>query len=160
MSNRITQLLDIEYPIVAFSHSARVTAAVSRAGGLGVFGAGTVSPQELRERRTCVGAHCGAKPYGVDLILPVDYAGSEQGGIDVEALDASVPPQHREFVDGLLGRYGVPELPDGADRVGKWNMIGSTAKGAQPLIDACFNWPIKLIASALGPPPPALVTRA
>lgn len=160
MSNRITELLGIEYPIVAFSHSAQVAAAVSRAGGLGVFGAGTVAAEKIEEQLAWIDAHCGGKPYGVDLILPVEYAGSEQGGLGAAALDAAIPYDNREFVNDLLRRHEVPELPDGVDRVGKWNMIGSTAKGAEPLIDACFSQPIRVIASALGPPPPALVERA
>jgi NAD(P)H-dependent flavin oxidoreductase YrpB (nitropropane dioxygenase family) len=160
MRNRITELLGIQYPIVAFSHSAQVTAAVSRAGGLGVFGAGTVAAEKIEEQLAWIDAHCDGKPYGVDLILPLQYAGAEQGGIDEGSLDAAIPAGHRQFVDDLLHRHAVPELPEGADRVGKWNMIGSTAKGAEPLIDACLSQPIRLIASALGPPPAALVERA
>ena len=160
MRNRITDMLAIDYPIVAFSHSAQVTAAVSRAGGFGVFGAGTVSAAKIEEQLAWIDAHCDGKPYGVDLILPLDYAGAADGGLDASALDSAVPAGHRAFVDGLLERYEVPALPNGADRVGKWNMIGSTAKGAAPLIDACFSQPIRLIASALGPPPAAMVQRA
>jgi NAD(P)H-dependent flavin oxidoreductase YrpB (nitropropane dioxygenase family) len=160
MSNRITDMLGVEYPIVAFSHSAQVTAAVSRAGGLGVFGAGTVAADKVEEQLAWIDAHADGKPYGVDLILPVSYAGAEDGGLDQDALDAAVPDAHRTFVNDLLDRYAVPQLPAGADHVGKWNMIGSTAKGAVPLIEACFSQPIKLIASALGPPPAAMVERA
>src|ERR1700756_3016556 len=128
MRNRITDMLGIQYPIVAFSHSAPGPAGVSRAGGLGVFGAGTVSAEKIEEQLAWIDAHCDGKPYGVDLILPLDYAGADRGGVDETALDRAVPDGPRAFVDGLLERHDVPELPVGADRVGKWNMIGSTAK--------------------------------
>ena len=39
MHTRICDLLGIEFPIFAFSHCRDVVAAVSRAGGFGVFGA-------------------------------------------------------------------------------------------------------------------------
>jgi NAD(P)H-dependent flavin oxidoreductase YrpB (nitropropane dioxygenase family) len=153
-------MLGIEFPIVAFSHSAEVAAAVSRAGGLGVFGAGTVAAEKIEEQLAWIDAHCGGNPYGVDLILPVEYAGAAQGGLDRASLDDAIPAGHRAFVGDLLRRHSVPDLPTGADPVGKWDMTGTTAKGAEPLIDACFSQPIRLIASALGPPPADLVERA
>lgn len=39
MKTPITEMFDIEFPIVAFSHCRDVIAAVSKAGGMGVLGA-------------------------------------------------------------------------------------------------------------------------
>ena len=47
MRTAITQMLGIEHPLVAFSHSERVVVAVSRAGGLGVLGAAQLTAEEL-----------------------------------------------------------------------------------------------------------------
>mgnify|MGYP000258702883 CR=1 FL=1 len=39
MQSRICEMLDIEFPLLAFSHCRDVVVAVSKAGGMGVFGA-------------------------------------------------------------------------------------------------------------------------
>jgi hypothetical protein len=57
----------------------------------------------------------GDRPYGVDLLLPTKFVGSDQGGIDSKKLDALIPAEHRKFLADLLERYGVPPMP--ADEV-------------------------------------------
>ena len=49
MRTAVTDLLDIEFPILAFSHCRDVVAAVTNAGGLGVLGAvaGHAHPEVL-----------------------------------------------------------------------------------------------------------------
>jgi len=53
MSNRITTLFNVEYPIVqagmVWCSGWRLAAAVSSAGGLGIIGAGSMYPEVLRE---------------------------------------------------------------------------------------------------------------
>src|SRR5581483_2729289 len=44
---RVCDMFGIEVPIFAFSHCRDVVAAVSKAGGLGVLGAATITPEEL-----------------------------------------------------------------------------------------------------------------
>ena len=39
MNSKICELLDIEFPLVAFTHCRDVVVAVSKAGGCGVLGA-------------------------------------------------------------------------------------------------------------------------
>ena len=39
MNSRICELLDVEFPLVAFTHCRDVVVAVSKAGGCGVLGA-------------------------------------------------------------------------------------------------------------------------
>src|SRR3546814_16346332 len=60
-----------------------------------------------------------------------------------------------------MARYQVPELDDeqreAVSRLGGMNV---SPKGYEPLLDVAFDHPIRLIASALGPPPAALVERA
>ena len=48
MKSQICELLNIEFPMVAFSHCRDVVAAVSKAGGMGVLGAVGLSPESLR----------------------------------------------------------------------------------------------------------------
>ena len=47
MKSQICKILDIEFPLVAFSHCRDVVAAVSKAGGMGVLGAVGLSPEKL-----------------------------------------------------------------------------------------------------------------
>ena len=47
MKTAATEMLDIEFPIFAFSHCRDVVAAVTKAGGLGVLGAVAHSPRQL-----------------------------------------------------------------------------------------------------------------
>ncbi len=72
MQNRITQLFNIEYPIIQagmiWCSGWRLAAAVSNAGGLGIIGAGSMYPDVLREHiQKCKAAT--SKPFGVNLPL-------------------------------------------------------------------------------------------
>ena len=71
MKTRITELLGIEYPIIqsAMNHVAypSLVAAVSNAGGLGILGAATMSPDDLRENIKQV-RELTDKPFGVNFL--------------------------------------------------------------------------------------------
>ena len=78
-SNRITRLFNIEYPIVqagmVWASGWRLASAVSNAGGLGMLGAGSMSPAILEEHiQKCRNAT--NKPFGVNL--PLLYTGIDQ----------------------------------------------------------------------------------
>jgi NAD(P)H-dependent flavin oxidoreductase YrpB (nitropropane dioxygenase family) len=156
---RVAELLGVEFPICAFSHCRDVVAAVSKAGGLGILGAVAHSPARLDTELTWIEEQTGGLPYGVDLLLPPNYVGAEDGGIDAEQIRGLLPEEHRTFVDDLLVRYGIP-VPDDAYRLTPGSGLHVSPKGYQPLVDVAFDHDIRLIASALGPPPADLVTRA
>jgi enoyl-[acyl-carrier protein] reductase II len=72
MSNRITQLFGIEYPIIQagmiWCSGWELASAVSNAGGLGLIGSGSMYPDVLREHiRKCKAAT--NKPFGVNVPL-------------------------------------------------------------------------------------------
>lgn len=159
MHTQAADLLGVEFPICAFSHCRDVVAAVSNAGGFGVLGAVAHSPKRLEAELTWISEQTGGKPYGVDLLLPPKYVGSDEGGIDAARVRALLPDEHRAFLDDLLARYGVP-IPEDADRLPPGAGLNISPQGYQPLLDVAFAHPIRLIASALGPPPPDLVERA
>ena len=78
-SNRVTQLFKIEYPIIqagmVWTSGWRLASAVSNAGGLGVIGAGSMSPELLKEHiQKCKTAT--DKPFGVNV--PLLYSGVEK----------------------------------------------------------------------------------
>lgn len=158
MRTRVAELLGVEFPICAFSHCRDVVAAVTNAGGFGILGATAHSPARLHSELTWIEQQTGGKPYGVDLLLPPKYVGAEQGGIDTAQARTLLPEEHRAFVDDLLARYGVTApAGDARPSVGGLNI---SPKSYQPLLDVAFDHDIRLIASALGPPPADLVDRA
>lgn len=72
MQNRVTQLFDIEFPIIQagmiWASGWRLASAVSNAGGLGLIGSGSMYPDVLREHiQKCKTAT--AKPFGVNVPL-------------------------------------------------------------------------------------------
>jgi len=79
MENRITQLFKIEYPIIqagmVWASGWRLANAVSNAGGLGVIGAASMSPEILKEHiQKCKAAT--NKSFGVNV--PLLYSGVEK----------------------------------------------------------------------------------
>ncbi|MFM2206050.1 MAG: hypothetical protein RL213_25 [Bacteroidota bacterium] len=70
--NRITELFDIQYPIIQagmiWCSGWELAAAVSEAGGLGIIGAGSMYPDVLRDQlRKCKAAT--SRPFAVNLPL-------------------------------------------------------------------------------------------
>lgn len=159
MRTRVTELLGVEFPIVAFSHCRDVVAAVSNAGGFGVLGAVAHTPEMLDTELTWIEEHTKGRPYGVDLLLPPRYVGADEGGLDATKVRTLVPEEHRAFVDDLLERYGIPPAPADARRR-RGGGLNVSPKGYEPLLDVAFSHDVRLFASALGPPPSDVVTRA
>lgn len=78
-SNRITRLFNIDIPIIqagmVWASGWRLASAVSNAGGLGLIGAGSMTPELLREHiRKCRAAT--KKPFGVNV--PLLHAGIDK----------------------------------------------------------------------------------
>jgi len=161
MRTPVCDTLGIEFPILAFSHCRDVVAAVSRAGGLGVLGAVAFSPERLEIELDWIEEHAGGKPYGVDLLVPATYIGSDEGGLDARSLDQMIPEEHRRFVDSILEKYGVPALPDDEHLSSGAGLLSWSHKGAKPLLDiALARDNVRLIANALGPAPDFMVEAA
>jgi NAD(P)H-dependent flavin oxidoreductase YrpB (nitropropane dioxygenase family) len=149
MNTRLAQDLGLEFPIFAFTHCRDVAAAVSKAGGLGVLGVAGHSVKSIQTELEWIENEIGDKPYGVDLLLPAKFVGSDAGGGDTD-LDALLPDEHYAFLDRLLDEHGVPKLPDDV-KLGDEFAVGYERQ--RDVIEQLFQHKIKLIASALGPPP-------
>jgi len=153
MHTEVCDRLGIEFPIFAFSHCRDVVAAVTNAGGFGVLGAVGHTPESLDIDLAWIDEQTAGKPYGVDLLLPVNFADhSAAGGSSL------FPAEHLAFVEDVLTRYGVPELPEHLRAPSGFLSVSPRAAGT--LLDVAFGHPIRLVASALGPPPADLVTQA
>jgi len=150
MYTKLAREMGLEFPIFAFTHCRDVAAAVSKAGGLGVLGVAGHSTRALEMELEWIAKEVEGRPFGVDLLLPTRFVGSESGGLDSGQLDEKIPDEHRRFVDELLAKHDVPPLP--AD----FKLRPEFAVGYEKqrdVIELAFSHPISLIASALGPPP-------
>jgi NAD(P)H-dependent flavin oxidoreductase YrpB (nitropropane dioxygenase family) len=170
MRTAVTDMFGIDVPILAFSHCRDVVAAVTKAGGMGVLGAAAHTPDQLEIDLDWIEAEIGDRPYGVDLIVPARYEGSDEGGLSIEAVRGLIPPEHVAFVDDILRRYEVPELPDGgtdgepSSRGGPVGNAGAgmifSAERAGPQLDIALARRTALVVNALGPPTPDMIDRA
>src|SRR5206468_11669418 len=97
-------LLGIEHPIVGFSPSEHVAAAISRAGGLGVLGCVRFNdPADLDTVLDWMDQNTGGRPYGIDVVMPARVP-AEGGQQDLSQL---IPQTHQDFVEQTLLRLGV-----------------------------------------------------
>ncbi len=159
MHTTLCDIYEIEAPIFAFSHSPKVIAAVSKAGGFGVLGAAGMEPEQLDQALQMLTRECTGKSFGIDLIIPEQYVGREEGGLSLEELQRRIPQGHRDFLDRLLDDYHVPRQSAPvtlASRAG----TGISEKRGKQLVDIALAYPVKLIVNALGVPPAYIIERA
>ena len=153
MNSKICELLDIEFPLVAFTHCRDVVVAVSKAGGCGVLGAVGMSPEQLEKELKWIDEHIDGKPYGVDVLIPNKMEGKDEK-FDAEKLASMIPQEYADFRADVLENHDIPspELRS-IDTAGSGFAANTKSDGAKALLDVAFNHPIKLIANALGVPP-------
>src|SRR5688572_21996495 len=99
MRTAASELVGIDVPIFGFSHCRDVVAAVSNAGGCGVLGAVAHTPEQLDIDLTWIEQEVKGKPFGVDLLVPEKFTGSESGGLERTQLRELLPEEHRAWVD-------------------------------------------------------------
>jgi NAD(P)H-dependent flavin oxidoreductase YrpB (nitropropane dioxygenase family) len=155
MRTALCDLLGIEHPIVGFTPSEHVAAAISRAGGFGVLGCVRFNEaDELDSVLSWMDENTGGKPYGVDIVMPAKVP-TEGTSTD---LDRLIPAAHKEFVEQTLVSLGVPPLSDGEQTSA--GVLGWLHSIARSHVDVALSHPIKLIANALGSPPDDVIARA
>ena len=111
----LCDLLDIEYPIfqggMAWAGTGKLAGSVSRAGGLGIIGAGNMPPEALREEIKKV-RDITDKPFGVNIMLLSPFAEDIkevviEEKVPVVTTGAGNPgPFMREFK-----KYGIKVIP-------------------------------------------------
>ena len=154
MNTPICEMFGIEFPLIAFTHCRDVVVAVSKAGGMGVFGAVAHPPDRLEEELRWIDAHIEGKPYGIDLIVPTKMAEVSAGGLNRTKVEAAIPQEYFQFAAGILAQHdisaeGLYNFRDETFRASQ-NM---QASGAVETLEVAFSHPIKLVANALGVPP-------
>jgi NAD(P)H-dependent flavin oxidoreductase YrpB (nitropropane dioxygenase family) len=153
-------MLGIEYPIISAGMGpvasggqpvavARLAAAVSNAGGLGVIGGAGFSPDELREEIHKI-RDMTDKPFGVDLLLPSNYMGAK-GGEQPEDPRSMIPEETREKIRDIADSLGIEwkNAPDGYGRRPQPRRgVGLSDEQMEVVIDE----KIPVFASGLGNP--------
>ena len=165
--NELCSDFGIEYPIFAFSHCRDVVAAVSRAGGMGVLGILAMPPDQIEIELDWLDRHSGGRPYGVDVVVPVNTVDREQKLTDPATvrrrLRAMIPDAHWEYAEKLMAEHGVPSMTaqEREERYGGADSAtgGLTASGGAEQIDTVLGRRPPFVVSALGPPPASMIER-
>jgi NAD(P)H-dependent flavin oxidoreductase YrpB (nitropropane dioxygenase family) len=155
MKTELSQKLGVEHAIFGFTPFPAVAAALTRAGGCGVLGAVRyTAAEDLARDLDWMEAHTEGKPYGLDVVMPA----KKVEGVTEAEVEAMIPEGHRAYVREILAKHGVPELAEG--EASGWRITGWMEQVARNQLDVAFDYPIKLLANALGSPPADVVARA
>jgi enoyl-[acyl-carrier protein] reductase II len=132
MRTRLTELLDIEHPVMLAGMGGvsyhELVAAVSEAGGIGTLGASTMGADTLRAEMARV-RESTDKPFGVDLLTALP------GQVD-DGVDAVIDGGARIYVAGLgVPREVIDKLHDNQILVG--SMCGKVRHAESAVASGC-----------------------
>ncbi|OUM03909.1 NAD(P)H-dependent flavin oxidoreductase [Variovorax sp. JS1663] len=148
LTNALCRRLGIRLPVFGLAHRVEVAAAISRAGGLGVYAAARDGPHELEDKLRLLRRLCPDHPVGVDLLLPTGLPGHNTR----EAVAAAVPQGHRDFVRTLFDRHQVPPATHG-------NFFSQYVRSQslfEEQMDAVTASDVDVFAAGVGTPPQVL----
>ncbi|MGE0741718.1 MAG: NAD(P)H-dependent flavin oxidoreductase [Hyphomonadaceae bacterium] len=154
MKNELQRMTGAEFPLFAFSHCRDVVAAVSRAGGFGVLGGSSFTPESLEVELSWIDAHVDGRPYGIDILIPEHQSVAMETSTD--DLVSKIPQKHRDFVVKLLADYNVKI---DADKTVNSRRPPTMHDVGEALMDVAFEHPVRLIANALGLAPKSMIER-
>ncbi len=148
LTNALCRRIGIRYPVYGLAHSIEVAAAISNAGGLGVYAAARDGPNELAHKLRALRALCPGVPVGVDLLLPTALPGVSTP----EDVAAAIPDGHRRFIDGLFERFDVPQ----ASRGNFFSQYVRSQALFEEQVSAVAESDIDVFAAGVGTPPDTL----
>ncbi|WP_407554336.1 nitronate monooxygenase family protein [Streptomyces sp. Pv4-95] len=155
MQTELSNTLGVEHAVFGFTPFPAVAAAITRAGGFGVLGAVRyTAPDELARDLDWMQEHTEGLPYGLDVVMPA----KKVEGVSEADVEAMIPEGHRRFVTDILAKHQVPSLAEG--EASGWRITGWMEQVARNQLDVAFDYPIKLLANALGSPPADVIRRA
>ncbi|MGH2587802.1 MAG: NAD(P)H-dependent flavin oxidoreductase [Dehalococcoidia bacterium] len=140
----LCDLLGIDHPIVAFTHDLAVVQAVALAGCLPVYGATRRTPEEIGADIERIREGIGARPFGVDLVLP---SGMPERN-DRAAIEAQIPREHVAFVEEIKRDYAIPS----PQRAGARSRFVRSTEVARRQIEVVLDAAPPLLACGLGSP--------
>ena len=141
-------MFGIKYPIVlsgmGFVSGAALAAAVSNAGGLGIIGTASFTPDELREViKRC--KDLTDKPFGVDAPIPTQLKDIPPDA-DEETLRSFVTEEQWEFAREFGEEFGIPKGD------GKALLQAFSFKVVKEWFDIALEEKIPVFVSAVGNP--------
>ena len=107
LKTRLTEEWGLEYPVISFGHCKDVIAEICNAGGLGVYGAGGLQPDEIERDVKWIRGRIGNKPFGLDILVPASVPPTGT----VEEFEALIPEEHWAWIANIKKEYKIPE-PD------------------------------------------------
>jgi len=147
----LCDLLGVELPLFGFAHSTEVVSAVSKRGGIGIFGGTRNTPAEITDAMSGIRARVGTKPVGLDLVLPKGMPRTA----DRAAIEAEIPEAHRAFVASLWEKYEVPP----ASEPGMRSRFVRSEEVAAAQVEAALASDVEVFACGIGAPP-EVIARA
>lgn len=144
----ICDRLGIDVPIFGFAHDLSTVAAISKAGGYGVYGATRRFPNEITDELAQIKQLVDQLPYGVDLVLPPGMPEHNSR----EAIEAEIPQAHKDFVDALISKYQVPP----ASEPGMRTRFIRSKEIEEDQLRAVLDSDVDMFACGIGAPPDAI----
>ncbi len=145
MRTKLCRLLEVEFPVICFTHCRQVAVAVTNAGGFSVLGEAMHAAEKIASDIHWIRDRVNGKPFGVDLVLP---SSAPPSGTPDE-LYAEIPARHRSFAEEIKQKYDVPE-PTGPIALRQWGGLNKQMARAQ--IDVLLDERVPVIATGLGSP--------
>lgn len=148
LKNKVTELLKIEHPIIQAPMAGGITtselvAAVSNAGGLGMIGAGYMTPLQLKEQIKEI-RKLSSHSFGVNLFVPTEFHAKEN---EVKSANQLLNP--------IREKLNVPpkehvEIPSFTDALKKFNeQIKVIIDEKVPICSFTFGLPSKALIAEL-----------
>jgi NAD(P)H-dependent flavin oxidoreductase YrpB (nitropropane dioxygenase family) len=145
LKTKLTDMIGIEYPIVAFTPTKEVVVEVINAGGLGVLAGAPLQPDLIADAIHWIRDRVNGKPFAIDLLLPA--SAPPEGTI--EELKAKIPEEHLRFVQQMKERYNIPE-PKNPPEFYNLGWIGQDTARRQ--LDVVLEERVPVLAFGLGSP--------
>jgi len=144
LTTELAARLGASYPIFGFTHSIDAVVEVTKAGGIGVWGATRQTPEEIESGLSEIRSRVGDLPFGMDLVLPSGMPDRDNR----DEIEAAIPEEHREFVKGLREKYAVPNdgLPGARSRFVRSNEMASKQ------IEVAIDSSVDVFALGIGSP--------
>ncbi|MBI2872788.1 MAG: nitronate monooxygenase [Chloroflexi bacterium] len=149
LKTRLTEEWGLEYPVVSFGHCKDVIVEICNAGGLGVYGAAGLSPDDLERDIIWMRERIGNKPFGIDILIPASVPPSGT----LEDFEAQIPKEHWEFMKRIKQEYKIPD-PDPTKRAEERRRSNPvlTQERARKQLDVLISTKVPILCAAQGNP--------
>ncbi len=145
LRTKLCDMLEIEFPIIAFTHCKDVAVSVINSGAFAVLGEAMHTRDEIAADIQWIRERIDGKPFGIDLVLPASVPPSDT----LEQLIAKIPELQKEFAQQIKEKYDVPD-PKGPIALHQWGGLNQDMARAQ--LEVLLDEEVPVICSGLGSP--------